>query len=146
MLPSVLALSAASLFFAGAWMYGSLYAYHFDRDINYLNRTSNRNESLPVLCLCQEYSVCGCDENHNQTYVDALVANATNANATNTTTDGSVRSKIAEVNGTRTLLINGTLDNGTTADGGTEVVSGAMGQSAGLLTLVIVVAVGVFFT
>lgn len=141
MLPAVLALSVASLFFAGAWMYGSVYAYHFDRDINYLNKTSNRNESLPVLCLCQEYSVCGCDENHNQTYVDALVANATNA-----TTNGPVRSKIAEVNGTRTLLINGTLDNGTTADGGTEVVSGAMGQSAGLLTLAVVVAVGVFFT
>lgn len=141
MLPTVLALSLASLLFAGAWMYGSVYAYHFDRDIDYLNKTSNRNESLPVMCLCQEYSVCGCDENHNQTYVDALVANATNV-----TTNGPVRSKIAEVNGTRTLLINGTLDNGTTADGGTEVVSGAVGQSVGLLILAAVVAVGVFFT
>lgn len=141
MLPTVLALSLASLLFAGAWMYGSVYVYHFDRDIDYLNKTSNRNESLPVMCLCQEYSVCGCDENHNQTYVDALVANATNV-----TTDGPARSKIAEVNGTRTLLINGTLENGTTADGGTEVVSGAVGQSAGLLTLAAVVVVGIFFT
>lgn len=141
MLPTVLALSFASLLLAGAWMHGSVYAYHFDRDIEYLNKTSNRNESLPVMCLCQEYSVCGCDENHNQTYVDALVANATNV-----TTNGPVRSKIAEVNGTSILVINGTLDNGTTADGGTEVVSGAVGRNVGLLAFAAVVAVGVFFT
>lgn len=106
--------------------------------------TSNRNESLPVICLCQEYSVCGCDENHNQTYIDALVANATAAAG-----DGIITSKITDVNGTRTLVINGTLENGTTADGGTEEVSGAakmaelVGKSAGMLTLVAVVVAGI---
>lgn len=121
-------------------MYGSLYAYHFTHDVNYRNTTSNGNETLPVLCLCQQYSVCGCDENHNQMYIDALVANATNA------TGGAVeRTKIAVVNGTRTLLINGTLDNGTTADGGTEVVSEAAGQRLGLVFIAFAIALGVFF-
>lgn len=140
MVPVILSSSIVSAIFVGAWLYSSVYAYHFDHSINYYNATNHSNETLPVTCLCQEYSVCGCDENHDQTYVDSLVANATN------TVDG--RSKIAEVNGTRTLLINGTLDNGTTADGGTEAVSGAtalVGQSVGSLTIAAMIVVGALY-
>lgn len=122
-------------------MYGSVYGYPFTHNIYYYNKTSSQNETLPVLCLCQEYSVCGCDENHNQTYIDRLVANAT-ANPTNGMVVGS---KIVDLNGTRTLVTNGTLDNGTTSDGGTVVFSGAMGQGVGLLILVAMVSLGVSF-
>lgn len=91
--------------------------------------------------------MCGCDENHNQTYIDALVANATGMV---NNTEGIVRNEIAEVNGTRTLLINGTLENGTTADGGTEVISAALGkfsgQNVGLLALVAVITMEVFLS
>lgn len=122
-------------------MYGSLYGYPFTQNVYYYNKTSSQNETLPVLCLCQEYSVCGCDENHNQTYIDQLMVNAT-ANPTNGMVVGS---KIVDVNGTRTLVVNGTLDNGTTSDGGTVAVSGAMGQGVGLLILAAMVGLGVSF-
>lgn len=53
-------------------------------------------------------------------------------------------SRLVEVNGTRTIVINGVLANGTTAGGGTEAVSGAEAtQGAGMLMLAVVVAVGV---
>lgn len=147
MVPVYLSLSLVIPFFAGSWLYGSVYAYSFNHGINYHNTTTNKNETLPVTCLCQEFSVCGCDENHNQTYTDALVANATSPV---NNTDGIIMSKITDVNGTRTLVINGTLENGTTADGGTDVVSGALktlaGQGMGLFTLVAMVVAGVFFS
>lgn len=85
--------------------------------------------------------MCGCDENHNQTYIDQLVANM----EANPTDGKAVVTKIVDVNGTRTLVINGTLDNGTTSDGGTEAASGAVGQSVGLLILAAMVSLGVLF-
>ena len=46
--------------------------------------------------MTEEYSVCGCDDNGNQTYYDSLVA----ANQSNTT-------QFANVNGSMHLVING---------------------------------------
>jgi hypothetical protein len=90
----------ALAFFPGLWLYGA-YGYPWHNPVHYNNRTDNdtrtRNETLPVLCLCQEYSVCGCDDNGNSTFVAELLGN-----------------------GTKTAVINGTLPNGTTASGGTD--------------------------
>lgn len=62
----------------GLWLY-SVYPYYYNNPYRFYNRTANAtnnngqptkrqsnqgaNETLPVLCLCQEFLVCGCDEN-----------------------------------------------------------------------------------
>jgi hypothetical protein len=71
---------------------------------------------LPILCLCQQYSVCGCDDNTNSTFLTALLPNGTAAPALNASL-----ARISDVNGTRTLVLNGTLPNGTTASFGTRL-------------------------
>lgn len=86
--------------FPGLWLYGA-YAYAYPHPYYYHNDTSSQNETRPVECLCARYSECGCDSNNETDYVNSVANNHTIA-------------RVAEVNGTETLLINGTLPNGTT--------------------------------
>lgn len=75
--------------------------------------------SLPVICLCDPDLSCGCDDNGNSTYFDQFLGpgNTTN-NATLVT--------IQNVNSTDTVVLNGTLPNGTDdSDDGTDDTSGA---------------------
>ena len=53
------------------------------------------------------YNPCGCDNNTNTTYLDTLVGNGSAAD------ENSTLIHIGNVNGTKTLVINGTLPNGT---------------------------------
>ncbi|KAL1963243.1 hypothetical protein VTN77DRAFT_8568 [Rasamsonia byssochlamydoides] len=92
-------------FFSGLWLYGA-YAYPYSHPYTFHNPTTGTSETLPVVCLCQEYSECGCDNNYNSTYLDSIFGN-------DPTNSSVVR--IATVNGTQTIFINGTLANGTTA-------------------------------
>lgn len=69
-----------------------------------------------MTCLCQQYSVCGCDDNGNSSYVQQVIGNGT---------DGPVNSSQVVIlpalaNGTQRAYVNGTLPNGTTAAGGTD--------------------------
>ncbi|KAL4814553.1 hypothetical protein BDW67DRAFT_165592 [Aspergillus spinulosporus] len=98
---------AALAFFPGLWLYGA-HVYPYGHPYHYINDTTNRNESMPVICLCAEYSTCGCDDNNNSTYYESLF------NGTQPKNGSIVR--VADVNGTQTIAINGTLPNGTTAD------------------------------
>jgi hypothetical protein len=100
--------------FPGLWLY-SAYAYPYSHHYNYYNDNARRNESLPVVCVCQEYSECGCDNNNNRTYYESLF------NGTVPKNSSIVR--VADVNGTQTIYINGTLPNGTTADDGSSTSS-----------------------
>lgn len=121
----------------GLWLY-SVYPYHFGNPVSVLsasrlqlllmiyqyrfyNRTDTNqtnpngtNTTLPVTCLCQEYSPCGCDENDNSTYIQDLVGNGSYAALNKSLVT------VSDVNGTRNLVLNGTLPNGTTAPGGTD--------------------------
>lgn len=93
------------LIFPGLWLYGA-YAYPYSQRAQYGN---NPNETIPVLCVCQENSVCGCDENYNQSFIQDMYKNATG--------DGEPKlARLSDVNGTRTLVINGTLEDGTTSE------------------------------
>lgn len=87
--------------------------YPYSHGYHYHNRTSNKNDTLPITCLCEKYSKCGCEDNNNSTYLDSLV--------NGTTSEGLPRNnsilKVAKVNGTKTMFINGTLSNDTTAPG-----------------------------
>ena len=122
---------AALAFFPGLWLYGA-YAYPYSHPYNYRNSTSNKNESLPVQCLCQQYSACGCDDNDNSTYLDGLVANAT-------ADRNSSLARITNVNGTKTLVINGTLPNGTdnSSSGNSSASGSGTATSAGLRQIVL---------
>lgn len=100
----------AMAFFPGIWLFGA-YMYPFHHGYPYHNRTSDKNETLPITCLCQQYSVCGCENNNNSTYLDSLV--------NGTTEEGLPRNNsvitVASVNDTMRMYINGTLSNDTTA-------------------------------
>lgn len=106
--PFLLGAGTAGLLYGGIWAYGA-YAYPYARPYTFHNVTSNNNETLPVECLCQEYQTCSCDGNQDDAYLGDLVGNGSVA-----ALDGNAR--VANVNGTNTLLVNGTLANGTTAD------------------------------
>ena len=107
------ALGGAALgIFPGLWLYGA-YAYNYNHPYVFHNRTNRTagaagsNETLPVTCLCDRYSACGCDDNNNSTYLDSALGDgspgARNASLVN----------VADVNGTKTVVLNGTLPNGT---------------------------------
>lgn len=121
---------AALAFFPGIWLAGA-YAYPYTHPYYYHNNTNNKNESLPVVCLCEEYQECGCDDNNNSTYYESLF------NGTQPHNTSMVR--VANVNGTEKIVINGTLANGTTADNGSTSSSSSSTSGAAqgpLVTLV----------
>ncbi|PHH73526.1 hypothetical protein CDD80_3748 [Ophiocordyceps camponoti-rufipedis] len=100
---------AALAFWPGVWLHGA-HVYPYSRDHRYFNQSSNSNETAKVLCGCDRFEVCGCDDNEGP-FVDALIGNGSY--------DGLNKSLIdvGEFEGKKTLFINGTLPNGTTADG-----------------------------
>ncbi|KZF24279.1 hypothetical protein L228DRAFT_245187 [Xylona heveae TC161] len=120
----------ALAFFPGLWLYGA-YAYPYGHPYTFHNSSATNatnpngvNQTLPVECFCQQYSVCGCDSNNNTAYIQSLLGNGSESSM------NSSLVHVAEVNGTQTILINGTLPNGTTAAGST---SGAGGMQQMLL-------------
>lgn len=61
---------------------------------------------MNVICYCDEYSECGCDNNNNSTYLNDIIG------------DPPKNSSVVTIvqNGTNeTAYINGTLANGTTS-------------------------------
>ncbi|KAL4897406.1 hypothetical protein BDV59DRAFT_44330 [Aspergillus ambiguus] len=118
--PAYLLPAGALLFFPGLWMYGA-YAYPYSHHYNYYNDTAKQNESYPVVCLCQQYSECGCDDNNNGTFYQSLFNGTVPANSSVV--------RVAEVNGTETIYINGSLPNGTTVED-PSVASAASSRAA----------------
>jgi len=93
----------------------------------FYNSTAGANQTKPVNCLCEEYQECGCDDNSNSTFQSDVLGDGSynNLNKSLVTVD--------DVNGTSTILINGTLPNGTTASGGTDSASAATSLSRTIL-------------
>jgi len=108
----------ALAFFPGLWLYGA-YMYPYGHNYNFYNSTTRRNQTKPVRCLFQQYSVCGCDDNEDDSYLSGIIGNGSTAALNQTLV------RAATVNGTDTLFLNGTLPNGTTASGGTDSTSAA---------------------
>jgi len=150
----------------GLWLY-SAYPYYYNNPYRFYNRSATeednndnnnnnarrsnslwtrqntgRNETLPVICLCGENLVCGCDENDDQSYITDLIGDGSYAGLNKSLIT------VSDVNGTKTLILNGTLPNGTTAPGGTddEGAAGhlAAGRYAGYWAMVLIVVYGVF--
>lgn len=99
-----------------------VYSYAYSHPVSFQNSssgTNGTNTTLPVQCVCQQYAECGCDDNGDGGYLASLVGNGSEG-AMNATL-----AQIKEVNGTRRLVVNGTLPNGTTASGGSVSAGGA---------------------
>lgn len=111
-LPYALPITALA-FFPGIWLYGSVFAYPYGYPYHWYN--NGQNHTTNVTCLCQQYQVCGCDPTDNSTFLDQVILNGT-AEPVNST---NVRT-VDFGNGSVSTFINGSLENGTTADGGTD--------------------------
>ncbi|TVY33936.1 hypothetical protein LSUB1_G007257 [Lachnellula subtilissima] len=162
--------------YPGHWPYGA-YAYPYASPYTFHNRTARRNSSAtstsssasatatptnaarsltletrqdddqginqtkPITCLCAQYAVCGCDDNNNATFLNSLIGDGTYSSLNTTLVN------VADINGTSTIVLNGTLPNGTTASGGTESASGAvstMSNLAGYWVMVVLVGCTAF--
>ncbi|EWC43460.1 hypothetical protein DRE_07570 [Drechslerella stenobrocha 248] len=123
--PLLLPLAAVALIFPGLWLY-SVYSYHYNTPYRYYNETRQQEQTVPVQCLCMQYSECACDDNGNTSFLDELVA----LNQSNTT-------NFAEVDGKWTLLINGTVENGTGAvDSGSVINHSPVLNAVGYIWMV----------
>ncbi|KAL8850555.1 MAG: hypothetical protein Q9221_004512 [Calogaya cf. arnoldii] len=134
LLPVAVGLGAAAIIFPGIWLYGA-YNYPYTGRYSYRNSTrranttggdddddddnrrllrrqDDQNVSLPVTCLCQMYSACGCDDNDDPSYLDSVIGDGTNLN------ESLVH--IGPVNGTQTIALNGTLPNDTESESDTS--------------------------
>lgn len=102
------------------------------------------NQTLPVTCLCQQYNPCGCDDNGNTTYVGSLLGNGSVADM-----DTSLVN-VGPVNGTKTVVINGTLPNDTADSTSTTSAAGKSGpqtllENSGFWVVGAIVAYSVWF-
>ncbi len=122
LLPVTLGAGAALAFWPGLW-YHPAYLYHTN-PYSYYNESNKKNETKPVVCACDETVECGCDNNTDTTYLGDLIGNGSYSalNQSQVT--------VADYQGTSTILVNGTLPNGTTASGGTDDDSAGVGMRA----------------
>ncbi|AEO53333.1 hypothetical protein MYCTH_2294498 [Thermothelomyces thermophilus ATCC 42464] len=109
--------ASALAFWPGLWLYGA-HIYRFDDEYEFFNVTSQRTESKPVECACAQNADCGCDENRDKDYLDDLIGNGSYAALNKTLVN------VADVNGTSTILVNGTLPDGTAALAGNAAGGG----------------------
>ncbi|KAG8358474.1 hypothetical protein FVEN_g3496 [Fusarium venenatum] len=101
--------AAALAFWPGVW-YGGAYLYHYPNSYRYYNESSEEDEERPILCACSAEAYCGCDQDdkvNNTALYDELIGNGSYEHLNKSIVD------VAEVNGTTTILINGTLPNDT---------------------------------
>lgn len=100
--------------------------------------TPPANQTKPIDCLCAKYAECGCDDNTDKTYLDGLIGNGSYAALNKTLVN------VAQDDGRSTIIVNGTLPNGTAA-----AVSGASGLDvpsswAGYVVMSMAVLVAVY--
>lgn len=101
---------AALSFWPGVWLYGA-YMYPFTDTCSYHNETSDKDEERPVLCGCSWYENCECDDPDSAPYFKELIGSGSYEALNKSIVD------VAEINGTKTILINGTLPNDTALAG-----------------------------
>ncbi|KAL4920146.1 hypothetical protein BDW62DRAFT_177722 [Aspergillus aurantiobrunneus] len=81
------------------------YAYQYQSQY----RLSSGN--VPVYCLCDPYSVCGCDDNHsNSSFVPAMLAYI----GLDTEARNVSKACTISLDGATTILVDGSLSNGST--------------------------------
>jgi hypothetical protein len=91
-------------FYWGPW---GAYYYHVNQTAPALPNNTDHNTTDPVLCVCENYQPCGCDD-------ETTTGNYTLPAGT----------QYAVINGTEYAVVNGTLENGTTAPGAESAAVG----------------------
>lgn len=122
---------AALAFLPGVMLYGA-YVYPYSDHYNYVDDDSHKDKSLPVVCYCEKYMDCSCDDSSKSYQSDFR-----NHQPMNTSTV-----QVVNVNGTEKIYVNGTVPNGTsTASSGasTLTVGQSMAQNTGYWAMVAVV-------
>jgi hypothetical protein len=107
--PVFLVAGAGLAFWPGVWLYGA-HRYHYERPYTFFNSTTQRTESKPVDCACSPRGDCGCDENDDKQYLDDLIGDGSYAGLNKSLIN------VADVDGRSTILLNGTLPQGTAAE------------------------------
>ncbi|KAM3067571.1 hypothetical protein ACMFMF_009570 [Clarireedia jacksonii] len=152
--PVVLLGVGAAAIFPGLWLYGA-YSYPYHNPYTFRNHSANAtnttrelqtrqtdlsgvNETKPVTCLCAQYAECGCDDSGNTTVLDELIGDGSYDSLNKTLVN------VVDIKGNSTIVINGTLPNGTTASGGSDDANLAgmrmIAQSSGYWVMVAIVA------
>ncbi|KAF9875802.1 hypothetical protein CkaCkLH20_06734 [Colletotrichum karsti] len=110
-----LLVGAGLAFWPGLWLAGA-HMYPYSHPYRYYNESARENQTKPVMCGCADHQPCACDENNSTEYMNALLGNGSYAALNKSVVN------VADYNGNSTILINGTLPNGTTASGGSDDV------------------------
>lgn len=137
---AVVLVGTALAFWPGVWL-ASAYLYHYDNPYRYYNVSSQANETRNIICGCAAYAVCGCDENNSTAYYQELIGNGSYASLNKTIVN------VAEYQGNMTILINGTLPNGTTAAAADSAAGDSlrsMAEAAGFWPVISLVLATVF--
>ncbi|EGU73615.1 hypothetical protein IWW34DRAFT_796722 [Fusarium oxysporum f. sp. albedinis] len=92
------------------WLYGA-YIYPFTDTCFYRNETIDEDEERSVVCGCSWYENCACDDPDSAPYFKEPIGSGSYEALNKSIVD------VAEFNGTKTILINGTLPNGTALAG-----------------------------
>nr|XP_036587491.1 putative glycine-rich protein [Colletotrichum truncatum]KAF6798433.1 putative glycine-rich protein [Colletotrichum truncatum] len=110
-----LLVGAGLAFWPGLWLAGA-HMYPYSHPYRFYNESARENQTKPVLCGCADHQPCGCDENNSTEYMSSLLGNGSYNGLNKSVVN------VADYQGNSTILINGTLPNGTTAAGGDDDV------------------------
>ncbi|OJJ08841.1 hypothetical protein ASPVEDRAFT_34970 [Aspergillus versicolor CBS 583.65] len=94
------------------------YAYKYEAEFEYTESDDDSSHSAPIYCCCALGSLCGCDDFHqNSSFVLAMLEREmASVNPLNSTSVCAI-----DIEGETTVLVSGTLEDGSTkADGETE--------------------------
>lgn len=81
-----------------------------------------------MTCLCERYSACGCDDANNSTFLDGIIGDGNLANLNKSLVN------VGNVNGTKTIVLNGTLPNDTVADASSSTTTTESDATTGVAT------------
>lgn len=90
--------------------------YPYSHPYRFYNESARENQTKPIMCGCADKQPCSCDGNNDTEYMNSLLGNGSYAALNKSLVT------VADYKGNDTILINGTLPNGTTAAGGTDDV------------------------
>jgi len=97
-------------------LYGE-YCYLLNHSAPAVPTNPAHNTTDPVLCVCQNYNQCGCDNTGGSYQIPSTV-------------------KYAIINGTEYAIVNGTLENGTTAPAQSSAESSGVSMEVCLVSSV----------
>lgn len=119
-------------------MLTSAFLYPYHRPYYFHNSSSQRDENLPVYCVCDKGYECGCDDTNANDTLKELVGDGRLSSLNSSVV------RVGTYEGHKAILINGTLPNGTTTSGaeGMRHLSEAIGYwpaVAAVLAAVVIV-------